>query len=162
MSDIEDHPSGELLPAQKGVPMCFCCGLDNPHGLKLRFRKESPTSISTQFTAPEHWTGWGKILHGGFQTLLLDETMSWVPFGLFGERSFMTKEITIRFLRPVYVGEPIRISGSLEGDRGRELITRGEIRDRDGHLLTEATGILARLKPEVMESLLSKQKSSRK
>jgi acyl-coenzyme A thioesterase PaaI-like protein len=128
----------------------------------LKFRKESSTAISTQFTAPEHWTGWGRILHGGFQTLLLDETMSWVPFGLQGERSFVTREITVRFQRPVYVGEPIRIVGSLEEDKGREVFTRGEIRDRDGHLLTEAKGILTRLKPEVMEALLSRKESARK
>jgi uncharacterized protein (TIGR00369 family) len=153
MSDVDDHRPGELLPTQTDVPMCFCCGLENPHGLKLRFTKESASVISTEFVSPEHWTGWGRILHGGFQALLLDETTSWVPFGLLGERCFVTKEITIRFHRPVYVGQPLRITGSLEEDNGREIVTRGEIRDEHGHLLTEARGIIARVKPEVMEAL---------
>ena len=144
---------GELIPQQVAIPRCFCCGPENPSGLKLRFTKETDTAVSTTFTAPEDWTGWGRILHGGFQTLLLDETTSWAAYGALGERSFVTREIAVRFLRPVHVGEPLAIVGRIVEDRGRALIARGEIRNAAGEVLTEADAVLLRVAPGAMRDL---------
>ena len=155
MKKLDDIAVGELFPAQTDVPRCFACGLENPSGLKLRFRKESLTSVSTEFTAPRDWTGWGDILHGGFHALLLDEITAWVPFGLLNEHAFVTKEMTIRYRRPAYVDKPLFVIGSLVEDRRREIIVRGEIRDEYGNVLSEATCTIARLSEEAMNSLSS-------
>ena len=144
---------GEMLPQQAAAPRCFCCGPENPAGLKLRFIKESGTSVSTTFTPPEDWTGWGRIMHGGFQSLLLDETTSWAAFGALGERSFVTREITVRFLRPVHVGQPLTIIGRVTEDRGRVVLVRGEIRDAAGELCTEADSVLWRLDEAAMRAV---------
>ena len=64
--NLNDVAIGELLPAQIDVPRCFVCGLENPSGLKLHFRKEGPNAVSTWFTPPKDWTSWGNIMHGGF------------------------------------------------------------------------------------------------
>ncbi|PKN89309.1 MAG: hypothetical protein CVU51_00980 [Deltaproteobacteria bacterium HGW-Deltaproteobacteria-1] len=145
-----DAAMGELLPVQTDVPRCFVCGLENPSGLKLRFRKEGPTSVSTQFTATYDWTGWGNILHGGFQALLLDEITAWVPFGLWNERTFVTKEMRIRYVKPAYVEMPLFIVGYLVEDMEREIIVRGEIKDERGCILSEARCTLVRLSKEAM------------
>jgi len=145
--------AGDLLPAQTDVPNCFACGQDNPSGLKLRFRKEGQVTVSTRFTPPRDWTGWKNIMHGGFHALLLDEAMAWVPFGLWNERSFVTKDISIRYLRPVYVETPLLIIGSLVEDLGREIIVRGEIRDEHGHILSESRCTIVRLSQETMNRL---------
>ena len=146
---------GEMLPQQAAAPRCFCCGPENPAGLKLRFTKESDTSVSTTFTPPEDWTGWGRIMHGGFQSLLLDETTSWAAFGALGERAFVTREITVRFLRPVHVGQPLTIVGRVVEDRGRAVLARGEIRSAAGELLTEADTVLWRLDEQAMRAVTS-------
>jgi len=112
-----DCAVGELLPAQTDVPRCFGCGLDNPSGLKLRFTKEDEKTVSTQFTAPYDWTGWGNILHGGFHGLLHDEITAWVPFALLNERNFVTKEMTITYLKPAYVEQPLYVVGQLLEDQ---------------------------------------------
>jgi acyl-coenzyme A thioesterase PaaI-like protein len=144
---------GEMLPQQAAAPRCFCCGPENPAGLKLRFIKESDTSVSTTFTPPDDWTGWGRIMHGGFQSLLLDETTSWAAFGALGERSFVTREITVRFLHPVRVGQPLTILGRVTEDRGRTVLVRGEIRSAVGELLTEAESVLWRLDEQAMRAV---------
>jgi uncharacterized protein (TIGR00369 family) len=144
---------GEMLPQQFAIPRCFCCGPQNPSGLKLRFTRESDTSVSTTFTAPEDWTGWGRIMHGGFQALLLDETTSWAAFGALGERSFVTREITVRFLRPVHVGRPLTVVGRIVDDRGRAIVARGEIRDASGTVLTEADAVLLRMDERAMRAV---------
>lgn len=148
-----DTVTGALLPVQTDVPRCFVCGLENPSGLKLRFRKEGPSSVSTQFTAPYDWTGWGNILHGGFQALLLDEITAWVPFGLWNERAFVTKEMCIRYVRPAYVETQLFIVGYLVEDMQREIIVRGEIKDERGSILSEARCTLVRLSEEAMERI---------
>jgi uncharacterized protein (TIGR00369 family) len=152
-----DVPIGELLPPQTDVPLCFVCGVENPSGLKLRYRKEGPNTISTQFTPPRDWTGWGNVLHGGFHALLLDEIMAMVPFGLWNERAFVTKDMTIRYIKPAYVEKPLHIIGTLEQDLGREIIIRGEIRDEHGTVLTEARCTIVRLSQKAMESISDAQ-----
>ncbi len=143
----------EPLPAQNEVPNCFCCGMENPSGLRLRFYRESPGSVSTEFTPPETWTGWGRMLHGGFHGLLLDETMSWVVFGLLGERAFVTREMSVRYHRPAYVAASLRVFGYLVEDAGREIKVRGEIQDADGSVLTSAEAVIRRINRERMESM---------
>lgn len=156
MTKQDEATVGELLPAQTDVPRCFACGLENPSGLKLRFTKENETTVSTQFTAPYDWTGWGNILHGGFHALLLDEITAWVPFGLWNERAFMTKEMTITYLKPAYVEKPLYIVGKLIEDDGKSIVTRGEIRDKDGVILSEAHCTLIRLKSSVIMKKISR------
>ena len=85
----------ELLSQHHAIPRCFCCGPENPSGIKLRFTKEDDDTVTTTFTAPDDWTGWGRILHGGFQTLLLDETMSWAAYGA-------SDAILLRAIRRMY------------------------------------------------------------
>ena len=144
----------EMLPQQAAAPRCFGCGPENPAGLRLRFTKESETSVSTTFTPPEDWTGWGRIMHGGFQSLLLDETTSWAAVGALGERSFGPREITVRFLHPVHVGQVLTIVGCVVEDRGRSVRVRGEIRSAAGELLTEADTLLWRLDEQAMRAVI--------
>lgn len=151
---MNETPAGELLPVQHEVPRCFACGQDNPSGLKLRFRKEGDTALSTLFTAPGDWTGWGRMMHGGFHGLLLDEVMSWVVWSLMGVRTFVTREMTVNYRRPVYVEQPLTIVGSLEEDRGRDIIVRGEIRDGEGNVLSESRGVITRVDPGKMKGML--------
>jgi len=94
------------------------------------------------------------MLHGGFHSLLLDEIMSWVAWGLMDVKAFVTREMTVRYLKPVYVDRPLRIIGSLVEDQGRDIVTRGELRDEKGDLLTESRGILTRINPEKMKFML--------
>lgn len=151
----EISPHRELLPAQHDVPKCFGCGLENPSGINLRFIKESPKTVSTCFTPPEDWTGWGRVMHGGFHSLLLDETMSWAPYALLGERAFMTTEMTLKYFHPVYVGQSIKIYGHISENHDREIIVRGEIKDRMDNLLTESHAVLMRVNPDMLKAMIT-------
>jgi uncharacterized protein (TIGR00369 family) len=133
---------------------CFCCGPQNPRGLHLEFAADGPASVHTSFTAPEHWVGWEGVLHGGFQSLLLDETLSWAVFTAIGEDSpFVTAEITLRFRLPVPVGRSLLVRGRMTEDRGKTLIAEGAIVDEDGRVLTEARGTFARISEERVRHL---------
>ena len=144
------------LPPQTVSPTCFCCGRDNPHGLKLSFMlDEENQTVSTTFTPPEYWTGWGKVMHGGFCSMLLDETMAWTAAALIGDRSFVTREITTRFHRPVYVGQELTVIGRMERFEGREAALAAQIRDEQGALLTEGHALFIKLPKEKLDALIS-------
>ncbi|HNR89028.1 MAG TPA: PaaI family thioesterase [Spirochaetota bacterium] len=152
MNTTVEQSIGELLPVQTAVPLCYVCGRENPAGLKLRFTKDSDSAISTEFTPPTEWTGWGSMLHGGFHGLLLDEVMAWVAWGLMDVRGFVTREMSVRYRKPAYVGQPLKIIGMLVEDQGRDMLVRGEIRDENGTLLTESSGVIRRI---AIDSLLN-------
>jgi uncharacterized protein (TIGR00369 family) len=143
---------GDLFPVQYEAPRCFACGPDNPAGIRLRFRWESEDSVSTRFTAPKEWTGWGDIMHGGFQSLLLDETMAWAAFGALGVKAFVTKELKLEFIRPVMVGRPLQVFGKIVSDDGKVIQAVGRIRDDSDTLLTAATAAIVRVDPRILSA----------
>jgi uncharacterized protein (TIGR00369 family) len=137
----------DLLPVQTVAPWCFCCGQENPMGLKLRFWKETETRINTGLTIPEYWSGWGKIMHGGFHSVLLDEITSWVAFGLLNESSFLTRKIQVQYHKPVYVGQYVHVIGELVEVNEKSITARGEIRDENNTLVSEAMSTMIRIRP---------------
>ncbi len=146
----EDVKVGELYPVQSDVPHCFVCGPENPAGLKLRFRKESPKSPSTTFKPPPEWTGWGDIMHGGFQALVLDETMSWVAFKLTDVTAFVTRDIQLRYLRPVKINQELAVVATLEDSDGTLIKTSGRLIGENDKTLTSATATIQRVDPIVI------------
>ncbi len=146
----DDVKTGELYPVQTAVPHCFVCGPDNPSGLKLRFRKESENSLSTTFRPPPEWTGWGDIMHGGFQALVLDETMSWVAFKLTAVYVFVTRDIQLRYVRPVKIDQELRVVANLEDNDGTLIKTSGELVGENNKVLTTATATIQRVSPKVV------------
>jgi acyl-CoA thioesterase FadM len=51
----------------------------------------------------------------------------------------VTARFAIRFLKPVHINRTLGISAELQGERGRRLEIRGELRDA-GELLADAQG----------------------
>jgi uncharacterized protein (TIGR00369 family) len=137
----------DVLPVQTVAPWCYCCGQENPMGLKLRFRKETGTMISTALSIPEYWSGWGKIMHGGFHSVLLDEITSWVAFGLLGESNFLTRKIQVQYHKPMYVGQYVYVIGELVEVNEKSITARGEIRDEHDTLVSEAMSTMIRIRP---------------
>lgn len=130
--------------------LCFACGSDNPHGLKMSFRMENGRAVA-DFTPPEQLQGYPGHVHGGGVATMLDEAMGWAVYGQ-GIWA-MTARFSVRFREPVLVGEPLAVAGWVERDRGRFLEMRSELRAASGALLAEATGIFVRVSGERAEEM---------
>lgn len=143
---------GELFPIQTDSPNCFACGQKNPIGIKLRFRKEGENLISTTFVPPENWTGWSNIMHGGFQALLLDETMSWSLWGLLSERHFVTASLDMKYLKPIKVQQELKVFAKISENLEKIVKVEGEIQNSEGVVLASAKGVFVRVDPALIQS----------
>ena len=135
---------------------CFVCGQDNHIGLKARFFYEAGKAW-TEYTADKKFEGYYNIFHGGITATLLDEVM--IKALLAKDIYVMTVELTVRFHKPVYIGQKLLLSGSLEQQKGRLYITGGEVRTDDGELVASATGKYLEVKSEMKEKLLESLES---
>ncbi len=104
---------------------CFVCGQDNPHGLRLVIATPEPGSAETELVIPERFSGWERITHGGLLATLLDEAMAYACLSRAGNA--VTVEITVRYLKPVEVGQKVRVRGRVKAIKGRVVETEGEI-----------------------------------
>lgn len=88
---------------------CFGCGWDNPDGLRIAIRRDGGcTDRLVGVYAPRATHGgFPHIVHGGLQFTALDCMAGWCVFALRAPPRHvpLTKTASMRFLRPVRVGE---------------------------------------------------------
>jgi hypothetical protein len=85
-------------------------------------------------------------LHGGITTAILDETIarSALP-GHPDDMWWVSVEVSVRFRKPVPLGQELRVLGRITKDTRRFFEGSGEILLPDGQVAAEATGRYLRL-----------------
>ncbi|GAB6159363.1 PaaI family thioesterase [Desulfotomaculum varum] len=118
------------------VNKCFACGKNNPIGLKLAIKHKEDICYTTFTPKPEH-SGWLNVMHGGLLSTIMDEVMAhWLwSRGM----PAMTVEMTVRYVKPVPIGEPIVVTARLQADRGRMAHMAAEVTLADGTQVARAT-----------------------
>lgn len=116
---------------------CFVCGVHNPHGLGLRFRREGD-EVRTDFTPATHHAGFRGIIHGGILATILDEAMFWAAAST-TKRFCLAAELNVRFIAKVTVGQKLLCVARLKADRGRIWESEAELRDEAGNICARAT-----------------------
>ena len=132
MSETARH-----LPTYRG---CIVCGEPgtNPNTMNLRFRV-TETGVEVPFKAEPRQEGYRGIVHGGVLCASLDETIGW-SVAVDRKCYFVTGELTVRFLRPLQIGQPVLVRGRPKEHKSRYSDAEGEIVDADGNIYARATG----------------------
>ncbi len=124
-----------------GVPFddgnCFACGPENAAGMHLAFAP-SPEGATCRATLDQRYQGWRGTVHGGIAMALIDEAMAHAA-GYAGHRG-VTASVSVRFRRPVPVGEPVEVIGRVTWSRRNVLGVEADIRDARGTLLVHGEG----------------------
>ncbi|MBU1355899.1 MAG: PaaI family thioesterase [Candidatus Edwardsbacteria bacterium] len=126
---------------------CFACGKKNPDGLQIKFTYPEAGQCRAEFVPPVKFQGWQGILHGGIVSTLLDEALAHAVGGAErggGGSGAVTAELSVRFKKPVKIGEPVILAGRVVSDKGRMVEAESEITDQQGNILASATGKLVR------------------
>lgn len=81
---------------------CIGCAPNNPYGLKMEFYEDGDDIVSF-WTPSENYQGWLHTLHGGIQSLLIDEIAGWLVARKM-QTSGMTTNLEVKFKRPIATG----------------------------------------------------------
>ncbi len=123
-----------------GVPrltddqMCFGCGRRNPKGLKLTFSADPRRKrLRARWVPSKEFQGYAEIVHGGMIGLVLDELMGnllWLQ-----KSPAVTAQMTVSFLRPARVGQPLECEACVVERKGRLFRMEAEAKTSAGQLV---------------------------
>jgi uncharacterized protein (TIGR00369 family) len=124
--------------------MCFCCGSRNPDGLGLEFEFDG-REVSTTVSFPKKFQGYRDIVHGGLLSTVLDEVMVTLLIKM-GQLA-ATAELSVRFLKPLRVGDPIEVRAWLLESRGRVFRVAAAATLKDGTEVARAESTCVAVAP---------------
>lgn len=117
---------------------CFGCAPHNPAGVKMEFYEEGD-DIVCHWQPRAEYQGWLNTLHGGIQSVLLDEICGWVVMRKM-QTAGVTSQMQTRFLRPVATDAgPITLRARLGEARRNIVEIHAEIYDDRQRVCTRAT-----------------------
>ncbi|WP_136525124.1 PaaI family thioesterase [Geomonas ferrireducens] len=132
-----DHASVLNLPKVQGrwPGSCFVCSEGHPHGLGLRFH-HTTDGVACVTSIPATYCGFDGMVHGGIISALLDEAAAYALFARHGKLG-VTRDITVRFLKPVPTGTDIRVVGEIVSFDPPQAEVAMAIYDAEGQRLAE-------------------------
>jgi len=142
-----------MTSKQPNSKQCFVCGLENPFGLKMHFYQTAPDEVTTHYTVHPRYQGYPGVVHGGIVAAMLDEVTGRALMGADPEqaRFMFTARLEVKYRQNVPVGQPLRLVGKVQRDRGRTATARASIFAEDGSVLAEAEALLVAVPQQTLE-----------
>ncbi|MDA0364573.1 MAG: PaaI family thioesterase [Chloroflexi bacterium] len=145
------HTAGDFDPRLYDQ-VCFACGGRNPHGLHLRFSRDTSVedggAVICRYDPRPEDQGFPGVMHGGILAALLDESMAWAMWA--ADRALgVTAKMETRYRKTVGTTGTLVVRGRVVRMRGRRIEVEASVEDASGERLAEATALFMRLAPEV-------------
>lgn len=100
---------------------CFGCSPNNLAGVHMTFYEDGDEIISVW--KPEHqFQGWHNTLHGGIQTLLMDEIAAWTVARKM-QTTGVTSKLEVRFKKALYTTDKFMIIRASISEIKRSIVT---------------------------------------
>lgn len=116
---------------------CICCSPANPIGLHLEFWEDGEDVI-TRWKPSTHYQGWLDTLHGGIQSMLLDEVAGWVVTRKL-QTTGVTSKMEVQYLKPVStLDEGLTIRARIVRQMRNVAFIKGEIINYAGEVCSKA------------------------
>jgi len=127
---------------------CFACSPKNPYGLHMVLESDDHIVMS-RILLPEHFAGWGQVVHGGILATILDEIMGWS--GIYLLKQFtLTQTMHIEFLKPAYIGDGLTATGRvIESDGKRNAKIEGLVTNDSEQVCARSTADFKTLSPKL-------------
>ncbi len=111
------------LPKDSGARVCFGCGADNVHGLRIKSWVENGKCLC-RFHPEAHHTAFPGVVNGGVIATVLDCHGIWTAVAYYQEKygkavMFVTRKLTVEYLKPTPLGPELFLEGRAvqEGER---------------------------------------------
>ncbi len=123
---------------QKPGYNCICCSPTNPLGLHLDFWEDGD-DILTRWRPSTNYQGWLNTLHGGIQSMLLDEVAGWVVTRKL-QTTGVTSKMEVQYLKSISTNdEELEIRCRVVRQMRNVAFIEGEIRNQAGEVCSKAT-----------------------
>ncbi len=123
--------------------------MSNPDGMRLKFTlDEERGCFVCRFRLGKRYTGPPGHTHGGIIASILDDAMGKV--NKLQNVIALTKEMTIEYLKPVPLHQPLRVEGRGVSIEGRRHINQAEIFNEKNEVLARSRGLFIAIDPEKM------------
>lgn len=148
---------------QPSAKWCFVCGVENPHGLQIRFFNDGHHRCRAEVTLGDAYQSYPGVAHGGILATILDETMGRAILSdsddgehreILAERFMFTARLETRYRKPVPLNQPFTVRGKVEQDRGRMAQVSGEIVLADGSVAVEASATLVDIPKQQISEMI--------
>lgn len=117
---------------------CFGCAPSNDSGVQMKFYEEGNEIISI-WRPKDHFQGWINTLHGGIQSVLLDEICAWTVIRKCG-KSGVTSRMESRFRKGIStLDKYLIIRAEVISERRNLVEIKARIFNEAGELCSEAT-----------------------
>ena len=120
--------------------MCFVCGLKNSFGLHASFYEIEGKQLVALFTPCQEHQGYPGRMHGGLAATILDETIGRALMISTEETWGVTVEFSVRYKKPVPIGQELKVVGRITKDTRRIFEGTGEILLPSGEIAVEGFG----------------------
>jgi uncharacterized protein (TIGR00369 family) len=128
---------------------CFGCGKNNEHGMRLKFAyDEERDCFVCRVRLSKRYSGPPGHCHGGIIATLLDEAMGKV--NKLRHVVALTKQITVDYVKPVPLNQPLRVESREVSVRGRKHVNMAEILNEKGEVLARSKGLFIAIDPHRM------------
>ncbi len=123
--------------------------MSNPDGMRLKFvLDEARQTFVCKFRLSKRYTGPPGHCHGGIIATILDDAMGKV--NKLRQVVALTKEMTIEYLKPVPLHQPLRVEGREVTVEGRKHINAAEILNEKDEVLARSRGLFIAVDAEKM------------
>lgn len=117
---------------------CIGCSPDNPMGLHLDFWEDGEDVVS-RWTPTADYQGWIDTLHGGVQSLLLDEVAGWVVTRKL-QTTGVTSKMEVQYVKPISTYDSLlTIRARISRQMRNVAFIEGEIYNAHGEVCTKAS-----------------------
>jgi uncharacterized protein (TIGR00369 family) len=139
-----------VVGAQNIARMCFICGHENTMGLHAQFLSLQDGRVCARFEALEVHQSYPGRVHGGVISAILDETIGRVIQVEQPDEFGVTIELSVKFRKPVPIGEPLKVIAQLTKLTARVFEGEGSLLLPDGSVAAQGFARYYRQKVEAI------------
>ncbi|WP_448790132.1 PaaI family thioesterase [Bacteroides graminisolvens] len=116
---------------------CFGCAPANPVGVKMEFYEDGDDIVS-QWHLQANYQGWINTLHGGIQSVLLDEICAWAILRKL-QTTGVTSKMETRYLKSVdTTDEYVLLRARISEKKRNIILVEAELYNQKGEVCTKA------------------------
>lgn len=131
--------------------LCFLCGKDNPHGLKMVWYNDYDTqTVFADVTISEYYRSYPGIVHGGIVATLLDETSGRATMLSDDiENLMVTLKMEVVYKQITPTNTPLKVVGRVIKGTSKRAQVEAQILLPDGSVSASCTALVYQMPPEI-------------